>query len=93
MFGLSIARVKGNSLAPQLPHGSIVMFRRRRGVARGDVVLVDHPDLGRIVRKVTTVGRRGNVYLKDVPRDEETNEPQSRVARELVRGVMFGKLY
>ena len=93
MFGFSIARVKGASLAPQLPHGSIVLFRRRKGVARGDIVLVDHPELGRIVRKITTVGRRGNVYLAGMVRDETSEESSSRVSRERVRGVKFGKLF
>ena len=93
MLGFSIARVKGSSLAPQLPHGSIVLFRRRKGLARGDVVLVDHPELGRIVRKISTVGRRGNVYLAGMVRDENSEESSSRIARKLVRGVKFSKLF
>ena len=93
MFGFSISRVRGTSLAPQLPHGSIVLFRRREGLARGDIVLVDHPELGRIVRKITTVGRRGNVYLAGMARDDTGEESSSRIARELVRGVKFGKLF
>lgn len=93
MFGFSIARVKGSGLGPVLRHGSIVMFRRRKGVARGDIVLVDHPELGRTVGRISTVGRQGNVYLQGIPRDEETDERQNRVAREQVRGVMFGKLF
>ena len=93
LFGFRIARVKGTGLAPALPHGSILLFRRRKGVARGDIVLVDHPEFGRIVGKISTVGRKGNVYLQGMPRDEASEGQRGKVARDLVRGVKIGKLF
>lgn len=92
LFGYSIARVSGNNLGPNAPDGSIALFRDRKGIARGDIVLVDHPELGRIVKKVSAVGRNGNVHLRGTSRSMTTGEEQSRVPRELVRGVWVWRL-
>lgn len=47
-----------------LPFRSFALFRRVRGVKRGDIVLVDHPRFGLIVRRVTAVSRTGRVALR-----------------------------
>ena len=92
LFGYSIARVSGHGLGSSLPDGSIVLFRRRRGVARGDVVLVDHPELGRVIRKVSAVGRKGNVHLQGTSRHSGEGKPLGKVPRECVLGVKVRRL-
>ena len=51
-LGWSLVRVRGRSMRPCLEHGDFALFRRARRYAVGDVVLVEHPALGRIVKAV-----------------------------------------
>ena len=94
MFGFKIARVRGKAIEPNLPVGSIALFRRRKAKAiqRGDVVLVDHPDLGRIVKKVSAVGRKGNVHLQGMSGSSGDGEASGRVPREAVLGRFVRRL-
>ena len=75
-----------------LRHGSIALFRHRKRPMRGDIVLVDHPELGRIVRKVSAVGRQGNVHLTVTSRGISAEERGGRVPREAVLGVFVRRL-
>ena len=55
VLGWTIVRVSGHSMEPALRDGDYAILRRRkpRGVVNlGDVVLVDHPRLGLIVKAV-----------------------------------------
>ena len=80
-------------MEPELRHGTIGLFRRRKRPVRGQIVLVDHPTLGRIARKVTTVGRKGNVHLAACSRRVHGNEEKAgAVPREAVCGVLVRKL-
>ena len=92
MFGFTIGRVRGRGVDPKLPVGSFALFRRRRAVQRGDVVLVEHPELGRIVKRVTAVGRKGNVHLKGMSGHHASDEPTGRVPREAVLGSFVRRL-
>jgi len=64
MFGLSVAWVPCKRMRRVLPAGTLALFRRKRVYVRGDIVLVQHPELGRIVRRVFAVGRRGRYSLE-----------------------------
>ena len=93
IFGFTIARIRGRSMEPELRHGTIALFRKRKRPVRGEVVLVDHPKLGRIARKVTTVGRKGNVHLAATSRRVSGRcEKAGAVPREAVCGVLVRKL-
>ena len=53
MFGWSVARVVGDSMAPTLLDGDYVLARRHRGpLAAGAVVLIRHPSFGPIVKRI-----------------------------------------
>ena len=93
MFGFKIARVRGKGVEPVLPSGSIGLFRHRKGVRRGDVILVDHPELGRIVKKVTAVGRKGNVHLKGMSSHATEGEAIGKVPLEAVLGRFVRRLF
>ena len=93
MFGFKIGRVRSQNSGVGLPKGSVLLFRKRRRPKRGDVVLVDHPELGRIVKKVTIVGRKGSVHLKAMPKPSENGESYSSVPRDAVLGVKVCKLF
>lgn len=92
LFGMSISRVKGTSLGPKIRDGSFVLFRGGKGARRGDVVLVEHPQLGRIVKKVYAVSRKGDIYLDGLSSDSKDAEIRKSVPRDAVVGVKVCKL-
>lgn len=59
MFGLSLVKISGESMDPVLPHGSHILFRRSARIEAGNVVLVDHPHLGVIVKVIANISERG----------------------------------
>ncbi len=88
MFGWKLARIAGRSMEPKLPNNSIALFRRRKGVTRGDVVLVDHPEFGIIVRKVSAVGREANIHLRGTSRQSTSQERLGKVAPDRIMGTL-----
>ncbi|MGJ8559800.1 MAG: S24/S26 family peptidase [Litorimonas sp.] len=48
-------RVTGPSMAPTLSNGDILLLRRRRANV-GDIVVVDHPTYGIIVKRINNNG-------------------------------------
>ncbi len=63
MFGLKVIRVAGDSMSPALPEGSFVLFRKAGQYRIGDVVLVHHPNLGIIVKRIAAF-EPGFLWLK-----------------------------
>lgn len=98
MFGFKIGRVRDDAVSRKLPRGSIALFRRHRSIRRGDVVLVEHPDLGRVVRQVSVVGRRGNIHFKRISDDNDDGEAagkkeaNGKVRRDAVLGRLVIRL-
>lgn len=92
VFGLRVGRVRGENSGVGMPDGTVILFRHGRRPKRGDIVLVDHPELGRIVRKVSVVGRRGSVNLKGMSSRTEGGQGKGRVEPDAVLGVMVCKL-
>lgn len=64
MFGLRLPWVPCKRMSRILPGGTVGLFKRRRNYVRGDVVLVRHPEHGRIVRRIFAAGRRGRYALE-----------------------------
>lgn len=92
MFGYTVAQVKDRSLEPRLPQGSIVLFSSRKVPRRGEIVLVDHPEVGRFIRRVAAIGRKGSVFFR-VERGECSEVGKiDRVRREHVLGVMVRRI-
>lgn len=59
MLGLSLVKISGESMDPVLPNGSHILFRRSARIEAGNVVLVDHPQLGVIVKAIASMSERG----------------------------------
>ncbi|MEM8593052.1 MAG: S24/S26 family peptidase [Pseudomonadota bacterium] len=66
MLGWKLARISGGSMEPLLPDGSFALFRAVKRVKRSDVVLVDHPEFGVIVKKVHAVSFNGRIALRGI---------------------------
>ncbi len=62
-LGWSLVRVRGESMRPRLEPGDFAIFRRARSLRVGDIVLVDHPTYGRIVKSVRALAE-GRVWLE-----------------------------
>ncbi|MEM6476048.1 MAG: S24/S26 family peptidase [Pseudomonadota bacterium] len=92
LFGFTFARIRGDSMEPMLPSGSLALFRARKRVERGDVVLVDHPEFGVIVKRARDVGEDGSVALEGTSPASTSPERLGRVERSRVQGVMVRQL-
>ena len=91
MFGLRLAWVTSRKLSRLLPGGTLALFRRKADVTRGDIVLVEHPEHGRIVRRVHTVNRYGRLSLE--PLDPSRKRLRlGLIEPEWVRGALVFRL-
>ena len=67
MLGWTLVRVSGGSMAPLLRDGDYVAARTfgpTRRPSDGDIVLVDHPRLGLIVKRVCETATDGRYRLE-----------------------------
>ena len=92
MVGYKIARVRDKSMEPRLPKGSVVLFKSKLRPKRGDTVLAIHPEIGKVVQKVSAIGRRGGVHLSAESKRGEEAQSVGRVSVDDVLGVMVRRL-
>lgn len=92
MIGYKIARVRDKSMEPRLPKGSVVLFKSKIRPKRGDTVLAVHPVMGKVVQKVSAVGRQGGVHLSADCKKGCDAQSVGRVPPENVIGVMVSRL-
>ena len=92
VLGFTLARISGVSMEPMLTDGSVALFRRPLFRAcqaeRGDIVLVDHPDFGVIVKRVRSVGADGAVALEGTSPASTPASMLGSVNSERLRGVL-----
>ncbi|MEO1489461.1 MAG: S24/S26 family peptidase [Pseudomonadota bacterium] len=93
MFGFCITRIYGHSMQPLLRDKSFALFRAVKRVKRGDVVLVDHPEFGMIVKSVSTVSRTGQVGLRGLSKSSTTSYRLGLVDHSRVKGRLVMRLF
>ena len=62
MFGWTVIRIRGRSMSPALENGDFAIAKhltREAHLSIGEIVLVDHPDLGLIVKYVMALSPSG----------------------------------
>ena len=91
IFGLRLVRIDGDSMAPKLPHGTFALFRRTRWIRPDDIVLVQHPVFGRIVKKVTSVSSQG-ITLTGLSSHSVSSLSLGPVDRRNVQGKLIVEL-
>jgi phage repressor protein C with HTH and peptisase S24 domain len=67
MLGFSIASIAGDSMLPQIPSGSYVLFWHpwlRKSVRQGDIVKVKQSNKGSLVKCVHCVDHHGLIWLR-----------------------------
>lgn len=80
-------------MEPRLPKGTLALFRSCKRAKRGDIVLVEHPELGSIVRCVSAVGRTGRVSLHALSRNANDNQRAGMVAPECIKGRLVLRVF
>jgi hypothetical protein len=93
MFGLRIKRLTDHAMDPDLPFKSLALFRKAKSVKRSDVVLVDHPEYGPLVRKVSAISKNGRVGLRGICRSGNSARKLGNVDRERVLGKYLMSLH
>ncbi|MEE4538146.1 MAG: S24/S26 family peptidase [Erythrobacter sp.] len=83
-------------MEPVLPYNSFALFKRVEYVKRGDIVLVDHPDAGILVRRVAAISRIGRVSLARFSRSAPgtrklDNVDPDRVLGRLTMAMRWGR--
>lgn len=92
MFGWKLGRISDSSMEPQLPKGSFALFRKVKRVKRSDIVLVDHPDHGWLVRKVSAVSMSGRIGLRGVSRSATSARKLGNVDPDRILGKFAMRL-
>ena len=75
-------------MAPSIPFKSLALFRSVKRVGRDDTLLVDHPERGLVVRRVSAVSMNGRVGLRGVRRSATGSSRLSNVDPERVIGKL-----
>lgn len=85
MFGWRLVRVTGNSMRPKLPAHTYCLFRPSRTIQPGDIVLVDHPEFGRIIKQARTVSA-AEIWLEGTGLNSVSTDAMGAVSLASVRG-------
>ena len=88
MFGFTIAHVRGDSMSPRLHDGQLKLFRRKPTYKIGEIVLVDHPRYGLVIKQVAALTemsvRLQGLNPNSVSEDSIGDVPLDRIAGRLV---------
>ncbi len=89
-FGWRLIRVTGRSMTPLLDDGDYAVVRlgqsHRPPLQAGDVVLVDHPAYGAIVKCIGPPGPDGRVPLYGLSPESTSAEALGTVPPDRIRG-------
>lgn len=91
-MGLRIGKINGRSLQPALRDGTFAVFRSAKRVKRGDVVLVYHPEFGKLVREVGAITVNDRVSLLGMSRLIAGNGGESAVEHASVYGKILFRI-
>ena len=90
MILLQVLRVRGGSLAPRIHDGDYIVISGL-GMGRiraGDVVVFDHPDYGRLVKRVEGLEPCGHLRV----RGDDIDSIDSRRFGPIPRSCLLGRL-
>ncbi|MEL6665452.1 MAG: S24/S26 family peptidase [Henriciella sp.] len=87
MLGWSLIRVTGESMHPMLSPGTFALFRRSASYRDGDVLLVEHPRFGRIVKRAIDVGKEA-LWLEGANANSLSRETMGPIEQRLVQGKL-----
>ena len=82
---IKIVQVRGASMRPTLAPGDYLILTKARAIRAGFVVLVDHPEYGRIVKRVKSVTGTSMTLEGDGP-GSTASEDMGDVPLHLIKG-------
>lgn len=86
---VSLVKIHGDSMAPALPDTSYALFRRKRRFSVGDIVLVDHPRFGMIVKTITRFTSDNRVGLAGLSLSSTSPAKLGVVPEAAVKGKLL----
>lgn len=89
MFGFTIAHVRGDSMSPRLHDGQLKLFRRRPNYQVGEIVLVDHPRYGLVIKQIVALNST-SVRLKGLNPHSISEDSMGDIPVECVSGRLIG---
>ncbi|MEP4556281.1 hypothetical protein R2R70_17325 [Cobetia sp. SIMBA_158] len=93
MRWFSSYRLHGHSLAPSLPQHSLIISMRwpsRWRLTPGATVVVEHPSLGQLVKRLHRIDDNGRLWLRGEHPDGLSSEQMGPVSRQCIKGrVVF----
>jgi len=92
LFGMTLVWIDGTRMGRVLPHRSFALFWRKRKVSKGDIVLVDHPEHGRIVKLVAAVTINGRYSLRGKQANSTDETPLGAVDGRQIRGTLIWRI-
>lgn len=87
MLGWTLIRIVGDSMRPLVNPGAFAVFRQRSTYATGDVVLVDHPRFGTIIKRAIDVTPQ-QLWLEGANSDSLSRETMGPVERRRIKGKL-----
>lgn len=85
MFGWALIRVMGESMCPILDPGDFALFRRCRHYREGDILLVEHPQFGVIVKRAVDINSE-RLWLEGITRKSVSREALGQISWAQVKG-------
>ena len=94
-FGLTVARVQGESMAPSYHSGDLVLIRKARKVKRNNIVIAHRPDQEDllIIKRVITITNNGYWLQGDNPEFSDDSRLFGEVSKELIKGIVLFKYW
>ncbi|MFT5760769.1 MAG: signal peptidase I [Alteromonadaceae bacterium] len=87
---LSLRKIRGTSMYPVMVEGDYIVINHIFWqLNAGDIIVVDHPIYSNIVKRIVTVARNGDIWLRGENIDSVTPEKMGWVKRLWVRGKVI----
>jgi len=87
---LSLRKIRGTSMYPVMVEGDYIVINHIFWqLNAGDIIVVDHPIYSNIVKRIVTIARNGDLWLKGENIDSVTSEKMGWVKELWVRGKVI----
>ncbi|PCJ32717.1 MAG: peptidase S24 [Gammaproteobacteria bacterium] len=88
---ISVFKIQGESMSPRLSGGDFVVASRFYiTLSEGDIVVVQHPVYGRIIKRVKHIGESGRFLLTGENEQSLSSEQMGWLARSTIKAkVLF----
>ncbi|AWB66125.1 nickel-type superoxide dismutase maturation protease [Saccharobesus litoralis] len=89
MLGFTLNRVEGDSMSPLIPAGTYVLFKRfyvKKWLKVGDLVKVNHPKYGIIIKSIVYKDHNGFYWLVGENEYSVTTAEMGPISKAMIEG-------